>query len=274
MIRLLEQHLGPLALATPPTPTQLEQTIEDLSQQIDSLQARLRKLESGLSHQRYLTRNQSKRISELEAGLALPVKDSHNSSLPPSLDAIGVKRTRSLRQPTDTRAGGQPGHAGTTRRLAKLVDEVVRYDPLECKHCKASLARSEALADESRQVIELPAIKPRVVEHRAATKRCSKCGRTTKGRFPKDVRASVRYGARVRAVAVYLSQYQLLPYERTSQLMRDLFGCQMSPATIYNNVARCAGNLSKSEGQIRGALLRSAVMHADETGLRVGKGLK
>jgi chromosome segregation ATPase len=98
MIRLLEQHLGPLALVAPPTPTQLEQAIEHLSQQIDSLEARLRKLEAELSQQRYVNRQQTSRIAQLEAELALPVKDSHNSSLPPSKDAPGVRRTRSLRQ--------------------------------------------------------------------------------------------------------------------------------------------------------------------------------
>lgn len=274
MIRLLEQHLGPLALVTPPPPTQLEQTIEHLSHQIDSLQARLRKLEAELSRQRYLTRTQSKRIAELEAGLALPVKDSHNSSLPPSTDGPAVKRTRSLRQSSGLRPGGQVGHAGRTRRLATQVDKVVGHLPVECKHCKADLATSEVVGDEKRQVIELPEIKLRVVEHRAISKRCSNCGGTTKGSFPKQARATLQYGARLRAVAVYLSQYQLLPYERTCQLMRDLFGCGISAGTLSNLIAKCAENLSKREGQIRGALLRSAVMPADETALRVGKQMK
>jgi transposase len=158
--------------------------------------------------------------------------------------------------------------------MAVEVDEVVRHLPDHCKHCKADLAASEVLADELRQVIELPEIKLRVVEHRVATKRCLSCGRTTKATFPKEVAATLQYGARVRAVSVYLSQYQLLPYERTAQLMRDLFDCEIRPGTLYNNVVKCAENLSKSEGQIRGALLRSAVMHVDETGLRVGHQLK
>jgi transposase len=163
--------------------------------------------------------------------MALPVKDSHNSSLPPSVDGPGGKRTRSLRHPSGRRPGGQVGHPGVRRRLEKLVDEVVSHLPDECKHCKADLATSEVVAADKRQVIELPEMKPKVIEHRAATKRCWSCGRTTKGSFPKDVRASVQYGARVRAVVVYLSQYQLLPDERTSQLMRDLLRCHISAGT-------------------------------------------
>ena len=72
------------------------------------------------------------------------------------------------------------GHRGITRLMSKEVNEVVAHYPAECKACKAALASGEVIASEKRQVIELPQIKMKVIEHRAATKRCQKCGRTTK----------------------------------------------------------------------------------------------
>ena len=41
------------------------------------------------------------------------------------------------------------------------------------------------------------------------------------GAFPVGVNAPVR--SRARAAAVYLNNYQFLPYERTCQLLDDLF---------------------------------------------------
>jgi transposase len=55
----------------------------------------------------------------------------------------------------------------------------------------------------------------RVTEHRAEVVRCSRCGLTTRGAFPEEVRATVQYGSSLIARALYLHDYQLLPYQRT-----------------------------------------------------------
>jgi transposase len=99
--------------------------------------------------------------------------------------------------------------------------------------------------------------------------RCSRCGLRTKGVFPEEVRATVQYGPSVIAHALYLHDYQLLPYQRTSQAMRDLFGCPMSPSILARSVSGGASKLVETELKIKQKLRCSSVLHADETGLRV-----
>jgi transposase len=70
---------------------------------------------------------------------------------------------------------------------------------------------------------------------------------------------------------LYLQQYQLLPDQRTGEAMRDLFGCQLSSGTVANIIKECAAGLVEIELKIKEKLRRSAVIHADETGLRVAK---
>jgi transposase len=127
------------------------------------------------------------------------------------------------------------------------------------------------MGSERRQVIEIVPAKLRVIEHRAEVVRCPGCGQRTKGTFPQGVRAAIQYGPSVMARALYLHDYQLLPYQRTSQAMRDLFGCQMSPGTLARSVAGCASKLVETELKIKKKLRCSRVLHADETGLRVEK---
>jgi hypothetical protein len=79
----------------------------------------------------------------------------------------------------------------------------------------------------------------------------------------------VQYGPGVKARVLYLQQYQLLPYSRTAEAMRNLFGCPLSSGTVANIVRECADALLETELKIKRGLRRSALIHADETGLRV-----
>ena len=126
---------------------------------------------------------------------------------------------------------------------------------------------------EARQVHDIPAIAIEVTEHRAIQVCCSGCGGTSQGEFPEQVKPGAQYGSGVAALGVYASVYQLLPLERTRELMIDLFGCMPSEGTLVNMLAGCAKRLTPIEAQIKAALMRAAVAHFDETGLRVNKKL-
>jgi transposase len=81
--------------------------------------------------------------------------------------------------------------------------------------------------------------------------------------------APVQYGPMLAALAVYLAEQQLLPYERVSELFFDLFGHPISSATLMSLVQRCAEQLSDVEQHIKTALGQAEVLHQDETGLSV-----
>jgi hypothetical protein len=116
-------------------------------------------------------------------------------------------------------------------RLKRIEEKLARQQclnyELKCRGCGASLAGGYIVKSESRQVIELPPVRPWVVEHRALTKRCRSCDGLTRGRFPKEVKAAVQYGREVRARAVYLTNYQLLSYWRAGEMMADFSSCHI-----------------------------------------------
>ncbi len=124
-----------------------------------------------------------------------------------------------------------------------------------------------------RQVIDIVPARLRVIEHRVEVRRCRACGEVAKGVFPEGVRAPVQYGPSVKARALYLHQYQLLPFARTKEAMADLFGLKMSVGTVARSVEECAAQLVETELKIKQKLRRASVIHADETGLRVTKKL-
>jgi transposase len=68
---------------------------------------------------------------------------------------------------------------------------------------------------------------------------------------------------------VYLNQYQLLPYERTAEILRDLHGCEsFSQGTLANFHADCAARLEPVEAAILVQVAASPIAHFDETGVR------
>jgi transposase len=202
-------------------------------------------------------------------------RDSHNSGLPPSSDPPGakaarvVRRTRSQRRRSGKHVGAQVGHKGATLRQVDYPDRLRVHAPRRCRQCQASLAESSVVGYSRRQVFDLPPAALEVTEHWAQVKRCGLCGARTRGRFPRGVNAPAQYGERVRAVATYLHKYQLLPFARTSEAMRDLFGCSISPGTIETTRHRCAAKLVGVEEQIKQGVRAAEVIGADETGLRV-----
>jgi transposase len=211
------------------------------------------------------------RIAELEARLA---KGSHNSSKPPSSDPPFKKPPpRSQRQTSGRKRGGQKGHPGATRTLVEEPDRLVAV-PLE-GDCACGRPRAEIPAQplpERRQVIDL-VIRREVTEYRVVAGTCA-CGRTHRSRFPEDVAAPVQYGSGVSALAVYLTQYQLLPFERSAALLQELAGIAISPGSLYNAVETAGARLRAPVAAIREALVGAPLAHADETGVRVGGALQ
>lgn len=199
-------------------------------------------------------------------------KDSRNSSKPPSGDGF-KKRTKSLREKSERPSGGQKGHPGSTLEWCEQVDEAVTYTVDACESCGASLTAVAAIEHEVRQVHELPVLRLQVIEHRAEIKCCEQCEWMTRGEFPAEVTSPVQYGSGVKGLMVYLMDAQLLPSARTCEVLSEVLGCELSEGTLYNARAQCFEQLAPIEAQIKESIQTSAVVHFDETGLRVNSKL-
>jgi transposase len=255
--------------------TQAARLAEEIVSTRRTLASKSRQLlvERQLNHQ--LRRSIRELEREIERGTSCLELDSHNSSMPPSLDLPWkkVKRTRSLRRKTGMKAGGQPGHPGRTLRQVAEPDEVVTHAPAVCRGCRRSLRWAQATGCVRRQVFDIRDGHVSVTEHRSPLVCCPRCGATTKAEFPLGVRAPVQYGPGVLSRVCYLHLYQLLPINRASEAMRDLFGCAVSWATVERAARVFSGKLVRSEQRLKAAVRGSPVVGVDETGPRVaGKG--
>lgn len=173
----------------------------------------------------------------LEALESKAGKNSRNSSQPPSSD--GLRKTKSLREPSGNKPGAQPGHKGSTLKRTTEPTETINQPWRASAH--------------------------------AATPTCH----WHRPQWPSGARSSMSRQARsmslniVRALAVHLTQGQMLPYARAAELISDLYGLAVSPATLLAWVAEARTALQPTADQIADRLRAAPVLNAEESGLRV-----
>jgi transposase len=193
-------------------------------------------------------------------------KDSHNSHTPPSQDK--VRKTKSLRGKSVRKSGGQTGHPGHTLEMSSAPEVIKELRSSYCQQCGSSLPEAQTILS-TRQVVDIPPVRPVYTEYRQYGCACAACNHVQKAAYPEGVNAPVQYGPRVEAYVAYLSVYQYLPYQRLCFLLKDVFGLSISEGSISNLLQRAASKASPVYEQIQAELERASYVGSDETGAKV-----
>jgi transposase len=198
-------------------------------------------------------------------------QNSRNSNWPSSRDKNRQKpKPKSLRSETNRKAGGQTGHKGHTLEFNPDPDVIETHRPVQCEHCQAPLANDIVAAEVTkRQVFDLPPLRFITIEHQAETVQCSCCGEITAAEFPPDVTNPVQYGSQVKRLAVYLRTEQFIPYERSRQMLADLFELPVATGSLQNFVQTGYAQVKPATDAIKAAVTVAEVAHADETGFYI-----
>ncbi len=246
-----------------------------LAARLEALEVRLAVMEAENERLRTENRALRDRVGRLEAELS---RDSNNSSKPPSGDSAATRKERAERRAEQRQSakagkkpkppGKQPGAPGASLRR-RLPDVTLVRAPVACWCCGTDLAGAPVVGTEVRQVIDLPAIEPVVSDHVIEKRRCA-CGTVTAGEFPPEARAPVCFGPEVRAFAVYLLVRQHVPIVRCAELLQDVLGVTVSAGWLCQVQLEAAGRLGPFIGEVKDRLRAAPVIHADETGTRVG----
>ena len=243
------QHIGSSTLQFNISMLDIQALIQTLLQKIEQLEARVKTLEA-------------------ENALLKNKKNSNNSHIPPSQDQNRPRKNQSLREPTDRKAGGQPGHEGTTLECRSKVDETIKHSPAVCSGCGSNLSSHPEKLVSTRQLIDIPTIVLKCIEHQVYKKQCS-CGHTTVSDFPKHVANPVQYGPNVESLVGYLHARQYLPYARTKEFLNDVMGLSISTGGIHNILQRMAKKALPMYNTIKQKAVQATCIGADETGVNI-----
>ena len=188
--------------------------------------------------------------------------NSTNSSKPPSSDLNKKKRNK---RKTGKKAGGQKGHTGTT---LKKVDDPDKVKVIKVDRRKIPPGDYKHVGFETRQVFDID-ISRVITEYQAQILENDK-GQCFTASFPAGVTKAVQYGTCLKAQSVYMSQFQLIPYNRIQDYFTDQLHTPISEGTIFNFNKEVFNLLDSVENRIKNELAFSDQAHADETGINIG----
>ncbi|MCX6712182.1 MAG: transposase [Candidatus Vogelbacteria bacterium] len=187
--------------------------------------------------------------------------NSKNSSKPPSFDP---NRKKDRKEPGERKPGAQYGHVGTT--LQPVADPDLIKD-LKVDRSTLPAGDYRTVGYERRQVVDLD-ISTVVTEWRAEILEDQK-GKRYVAPFPHGVTRPVQYGVGVKVNAVYMSQFQLIPYNRIEDHFLDQMGVPLSAGTVNNFNTDAFKHLEFFESWVKKELALSLMVHGDETGINI-----
>ncbi len=174
------------------------------------------------------------------------MEQSNQPSRSQTIDALLLIIDRQ-REKTGKKPSGQTGHKGRTLAQAEKPDRVIDHYPDKCARYGETPDATTSVGYLKRQVVDAPEPQPpAVTEHRAHACDCPHCG--------------------AHAQADYLQTYQFIPEDRLAELLKDLYGIDISTATIAAMEHRKAEELGPVAEAIGEKVRQAPVKRLDETG--------
>jgi len=194
--------------------------------------------------------------------------NSSNSSKPPSQDPNRDKKKRKSRKDKGIKRkpGAQVGHKGST--LLKS-DSPTEIEEIQIDRRTIPPGNYKVVGFDSRQVFDVN-ISLSIKEYRAEILE-NENGKQFVATFPEGITKAVQYGNEVRAQAVYMSIFQMIPLARIIDYFKEQAGLLVSKGSISNFKKVAVKKLEEIgfKAWVSMQLLNSPVCHADETGINV-----
>jgi len=207
-----------------------------------------------------------KRIEELERLLGMNSKNSSKppSTDPPSLSAVLPRRLRRKKH------GARNGHQPFMKKL--LPPETVKHRiELKPQVCSCGSTNLEKTSEQPlrHQIVDIPPIKPEVIEYIQPIYRCKDCGGIVYQSLPNEVRRK-HFGPGVLAVVAVLTGMLNTSKRKALMMINEVFSVPMSLGGLSNCEAQLAEALEKPYNETIEYVRGQDVIHSDETGWRRG----
>jgi len=197
--------------------------------------------------------------------------DSTTSSKPPSGDILKKTENKQEQQTQESQTpkrkpGGQPGHAGKTRKGFGRVDRFEILRPQMCKCCGQKEFNSEPIKIETQQVAQLVERPIEIVQYQRYTCICSECGEKQTADWSPEIVPGQDIGIRLQAFLGWINNYGHLSYEKQQELLWELGEIEIGVGTLVATNERIDSAVAQSIDSLKEWIKQTQPnIHADET---------
>ena len=238
-------------------------------------------------HRKTLLDPKDQRIAELEAQLAqaLALIQKLQKQVERLQAEVDELRRAGKRQATPfarrklvekpKKPGRKAGQGKFTRRQKPTAEQVkeTKVAPLHgCPDCGGELS---AICEHEQYVADIPVVEPIITRYVTFSGYCADCHRRVHSQHAEQTSqaagaAGVLVGPRAKALAADLKHRLGVSYGKVSEALDDAFGLQVSRSGWCQADQRLAKTARPVYQELIEAVRRCSVVHADETGWRIG----
>lgn len=214
----------------------------------------------------------SERLAHIEEQLN---QNSQNSSFPPSSDRFGQPEQSSEPEKHKAQRRHKSSRSDSSPIPPKLYEleacsEFHIHIPQHCQHCGEQLSGQDE-QPYRHQIIDIPPLKPYVIEHQQHQLACDCCGQKTRAPLPAAVQ-STRYGDRLAAIVAWLSGEHRQSHRMVQSLLSTLLGIEVSRGSVNRLRQQVSEAVAVPVKDAQAFVQIQKVVHSDETGFRQGNG--
>jgi transposase len=178
-------------------------------------------------------------------------------------------RDNEASSPGEKKKRGAPvGHPGWVRPQPDRIDRTVEVPaPTVCPHCQSAdlTPMEEGLEHLQEDIVLRP--QTRVTCYRHGQAFCARCHQPVVQAGEGEL-LNAPIGPVAKSVAIYLRYRMGIPYRKTAELFRELFGLKFVPASALGFDRKAADRGVPIYEDLRQKIRASEVVHADETSWR------
>ena len=208
-------------------------------------------------------------VEQLQKQLAAALKNSSNSSKPPSSDIVKPPKPQPPSGQPRRKPGGQPGH--TAHQRVPFPPEMLASEPTDylldaCPGCGGHLLLTDDAEPIVIQRVNIAAVPLEIHEHRTHPGWCPHCRKEHYAPLPLSIERGGLAGPRLTTLIAYLKGGCHASFSTIRKFLRDVVGLTISRGQLAKIIGKVSRALERPYEELLHNLPEQARLNIDETG--------